>query len=215
VWSNAGIITWSTPELHVIGNTMYDVDAGFLSPGGGTQSHHVWNNIISDLAEPAYHAAILVSGVAGASSLGHNVLHEPGGTARLRWGTSTVHDLPSFQAAFPGQGQGCTEADPLLLEPPDDLRLRSGSSADGAADTARYTDCYQVFEDLYGIGIRQDFAGVARPTDGAHEIGAYELAPPGSVFQVVASGRTVPARQPLTTAPPGQARWWPRERLLR
>ncbi|MCK4275221.1 MAG: right-handed parallel beta-helix repeat-containing protein, partial [Phycisphaerae bacterium] len=178
VWSSgAGVITWATPELHVAGNTIYDVDSGFSSPGGGTQAHHVYNNIIANLAEPAHHIGVAGSGVAAASTMHHNVLYNPGGSARIKWSsTSPVYNLAQFQATFPGQGLGCTEADPLLADPANgDLHITQGSPAVSAASEPDFTWYTDLFFSLYGVSITVDYDGVPRPHDGGLDMGAYEL----------------------------------------
>ncbi len=52
-----------------------------------------------------------------------------------------------------------------------DFTLQPGSSA---VDSGSESDVYQTFFDLYGIDIRRDIAGRARPQEGGWDIGAYE-----------------------------------------
>jgi hypothetical protein len=101
----------------------------------------------------------------------HNLLWEPGGSARIKWGsTATVYNISVFQALFPGQGAGCIDADPLLVDPDGaDFRLQPGSPAIGAGlvDGQVYgADVYQIFRDLYGRDIANGYGGCNRPPAG-------------------------------------------------
>ncbi len=175
VWaSGAAIITWANPQMHVVGNTMYDIDAGFSAPSGGAFEFHILNNIISKLAEPAHHIAIPVSAPANISVMNHNIVHQGGAGARIKWGSSVVRDLAGFRAAYPTQGEGCTEDDPLLVDPDNgDLHVHEASPAtDAGTSYAYYVD---LFDSLYGLDINFDYDGVPRPQRSGPDMGAYEL----------------------------------------
>ena len=181
IWaSGAGVITWGTPELHVAGNTIYDCDAGFESPGGGTQAHYLYNNIIANLSQPtSHHIGILVRATSDVSNMDKNCLYQPGGSARIRWGSSSpVYSLAQFQATFPGKGLGCTQSDPLLADPANgDMRLRIGPVASPAIDAgsnAGFHTYADIFQSLYGMPLTIDYAGTARPQGVAVDMGAYE-----------------------------------------
>jgi hypothetical protein len=169
-WSNAAISLPGGVNRYVVGNTIYGVDAGVVSPGS-TGKVYVVNNVISGITEAqGTHIFLEMSSLATSSTMHHNLLDSP---ARIKWGSSTVYSLDSFQAAFAGKGTGSLVANPLFVNPTTfDLRLQSGSLAvdAGVVDTV-----YQTFFTLYGIDIAKDANGETRPLDAAFDIGAYEL----------------------------------------
>ena len=181
VWaSGSGVITWATPELHVVNNTMYDVDAGISSPGGGTQAHHFQNNLFAYAAQPSHHIGILLGSVAAGSTMNNNLMHRAGGTAMIKWsGSSPVYNIPGFQAAYPGQGLGCVDGDPKFVDVASkDFRLLNGSSPSPAIDAGQVNPVYSLFNTLYGLSIDVDYDGNPRQIGSAPDIGAFEYVPP-------------------------------------
>ena len=169
------IISWATTNLYIVDNAIYDCDAGIGYPGGGQGiAVHIKGNIISHLAQPSHHVSILVGDVSDNSSLADCLMYLPDGSARIRWGgSSPMYNIPMFQAAFPGQGGGCLDADPLYVNASNgDFRLQAGSPALGgqAVPDAAYSD----FESQYGLDIRCDADGRPRPTAGVWDLGPYQ-----------------------------------------
>ena len=182
MWSGGnGVITWGTPELHVVNNTMYDVDAGISSPGGGSQSHHFQNNLIANLAQPSHHIGTITSSVAAGSTMSYNLMHRVSGTAMIKWASSSpVYNIPGFQAAYPGLGLGCVDGDPKFVDAANkDFHLLGGSSPSPAIDAGQVNSSYALFNSLYGLSIDVDYDGNPRVAGSGVDIGAFEyIAPP-------------------------------------
>ena len=181
MWSGGnGVITWRTPELHVVNNTMYDVDAGISSPGGGSQSHHFQNNLIANLAQPSHHIGTITSSVAAGSTMSYNLMHRASGSAMIKWASSSpVYNIPGFQAAYTGQGLGCVDGDPKFVDAANkDFHLVNGSSPSPAIDAGQVNPAYSLFNTLYGLSIDVDYDGNPRQIGSAPDIGAFEYVPP-------------------------------------
>ena len=176
-WSNAAISLPGGVNRYVVSNTMYDVDAGIVSPGS-TGAVYMSNNVIAGVTETqGAHIFLEMASLAAGSSMHHSLLDSP---ARIKWGTGTVYTLSGFKTAFSAQGVGSINGDPLFVNPAVyDLRLQAGSLGidAGVADSV-----YQTFYSLYGIDIAKDAAGVARPQGAAYDMGAYEFGAGGAVL---------------------------------
>lgn len=176
-WSNAAISLPGGVNRYVVSNTIYDVDAGIVSPGS-TGFVYMSNNVIAGVREPqGAHIFLEMTSLAAASSMHHSLLDSP---ARIKWGTGTVYTLSGFRTAFSGQGVGSINSDPMFVNPAVyDLRLQTGSPAIAAG---RAESVYQMFHRFYGIDISKDVAGGARPQRGAYDMGAYEFGVDGAVL---------------------------------
>ncbi|MFW6154184.1 MAG: choice-of-anchor Q domain-containing protein [Planctomycetota bacterium] len=183
-WSGgAGILGWANGKLHIVGNTIHDVDAGIHSPGGGDQAWFIHNNIIADLAEPSHHIAVTIVEVAQRSLVTHNLLHQDGAHARIAWGGTTVlHGVDAFQAAWGEYATANVEADPCFADPAaGDLRLHWLVHASPAVDAGGGLRTYvDLFRALHGLDIGVDLRSVARPQGEAVDIGAFEA--PAAVY---------------------------------
>ncbi len=178
-WSpGAAIIGWGNGQVHIAGNTIHDVDAGIASPAGGNQRWFIHNNIVANLAEPSHHLAVTSADVAAGSQVTHNLFHQPGGSARIKWATSTVlHGVDAFQAAWGDHAWANLEADPRFVDPAaGDLRPALASDPSPAIDAGAGLEAYvDLFESLYGLDIGVDLDGTARPQGEAVDIGAFEV----------------------------------------
>jgi hypothetical protein len=196
-WSPAAMRLVGGVNRHVIANTIYDVDAGINSPGGG--SFEIVNNIIANPTVPRGNEVLLADNSASRSVLKNNLFYRGGQPLSIRWGgPSPAYDLAAFQAAFPGKGDGSIKADPLFVDPANgDFRLQAASPA---IDAGLASQVYDTFQALYGLDIRVDFSGTPRPQDGngvngaQYDIGAYEfvsggnLAPRANLTAVLRTG---------------------------
>jgi hypothetical protein len=165
-WSTgAAVISWRTGDLHVVNNTIYDVDTGISYPDKAGRVH-LANNIVARLTQPTSHVVVTKPAVAEGSTLSHSLLQAP---ARVNWG-GDLYDLKSLRRHFPAQGQGCLDGDPLFVSA-EDLRLRPGSPA---IDAGTPSPVYETFRQLYGLDIAKDHAGLPRPQGAGWDLGAFE-----------------------------------------
>jgi hypothetical protein len=168
-YNSAGIMIVGGVNRHIYNNTMNDVDAGINCAGGG--SYLMGNNIISNVTETqSHHIGMNHAASAAQSSIDNNFL---GGTARIRWGSSTVHDLFSLTAAFPGVAQGTEQGTPQFVSSGSaDFHLQAGSPAVDSG--AAVQNVFNRFQTLYGLDIEVDFDGEDRPQGGGYDVGAFE-----------------------------------------
>ena len=185
-WSNAAISLPGGVNRYVVSNTMFDVDAGIVSPGS-TGAVYMSNNVIAGVTEDqGAHIFLEMAPLSAASSMHRSLLDNP---VRIKWGTGTVYTLSGFKTAFPGQGTGSINGEPLFVNPTTyDLRLQSGSPG---IDAGVAESVYQTFYNLYGIDIAKDAAGVVRPQGAAYDMGAYAFGTTGSMRPPAPSNPTV------------------------
>ena len=178
-----GIFSRHPAVMHVIGNTIYDVDVGMNFAGycGGTRQYYIRNNVIGGLAEPTQHIGIESAAAANASVMSHNLFWDPA-PARIIWGGNFRYHVAGFQQAFPGKGLGCLEVDPQFVDAANgNLHLLPGSPA---VDAGMAADVYNTFLSRYGIDIRVDIEGTPIPVDGngngsaVVDMGAFEYRRP-------------------------------------
>ena len=165
LYGTQAVLVYSTPEVHVVSNTLFDVDGGISFPSGARAV--VVDNVIAALSQPSHHVGVGSPG-ARSSVMSHNLL---GGAVRIKWGSNRAQGLGDFQGAS-GQGTSCVAGDPRFENPAaGDFRLRTGSPAIDAGVTP---DAYATFERLYGRSLGRDRAGNPRPSGRAYDLGALE-----------------------------------------
>jgi hypothetical protein len=148
------VITWPAHDLHIVDNTIHNVDRGIEHCGGGTgKAVYVHNNIISLSSSGEFH--IDLTGAVSANSLvSNNVFYSSSGKAIINWnGVDTQWDIMQFRQ-FTSQGDYCVEAATALFDPANDvLYMPDGSPV---FDDAVVSYIYQMFSNLYGIDVSDD-----------------------------------------------------------
>jgi len=182
-WSSgAAIMGWTTQDVSICNNVIYNSDLGILNAGNRDYSEvHIANNVISNLTGNFYqqfgkqpYQVYIGDGhsTPEKSSAGNNLYYQNGEPLAIRWG-GTYSSVAEFQQAT-GQGQGSIQAGPQFMDAVNyDFRLQSSSPAIGAGTSSGIVQqVFDTFESLYGIDIRKDIEGIPRtePWDiGAHE----------------------------------------------
>ncbi len=158
---------WVAGE-YVIGNTFHNNPIG-LDNGYYQVGVEISDNVFS--ASSTAHISFREYGAGSASNLRNSLFSTP---VKIVWDDVTK-DVAGMQAI--GECQGCRSGDPLFVNAAGgDFNLKTGSPAiDGGAVEAAYA----TFQQLYGIDIRKDKAGRARPQGAAWDMGAYEFASGG------------------------------------
>jgi hypothetical protein len=164
-----------------IGNTLYNVTGGILTPVGN--QHYVnLNNIISYLPKPWYHFGSDWASQCSSSEIDYNLVYQPtgvsgyspDGVARIKC-SGTYNGLSAFQSAFPNNCINCIEADPMFTNAQTgDFSLSAGSNAiDRGTSSGTVQQVYDEYFNIFGVDIRVDFTG--KPRTGTWDIGAYEF----------------------------------------
>ncbi len=171
-WSPAAIMLAGGLNRHIINNTIYNADAGINVPATNAGYLEITNNIIYNTTR-ANHFFVEAGLVTTNSFVYNNLLFQPTGDAKVRWGSSTIENVAQFETSHAAVSQNNQETNPLLINPiSDNYNLQNTSPA---IDTGSESNVYQMFFDLYGIDIRKDQNNTPRPVDTDWDIGAFEL----------------------------------------
>jgi len=171
-WEASGISIIGGVNRYVIGNTLYNVDAGINTPGGGLVS--ISNNIVANVTKPNSHH-VYIQDEAGNTNwdMRNNLFYQGGSAASIRF-RSTNYTVPQLISSL-NKCQACMTADPRFMdEAAGDVHLQANSPAINAGVTP---PVYATFQSLYGIDIRLDFSDMPRPQGAAFDIGAFEYMP--------------------------------------
>ncbi len=171
-WSPAAIMLAGGFNRHVVNNTIYNADAGINVPGVSDGSLEISNNIIYNTTR-ANHIFVEPGFLVSNAMVNNNIIYQPDGDVKIRWGSSTIQNVSQFEASYPGAGQNNLETEPLLQNPAGDNYGLQLSSA--AIDAGIVSSVYQTFFDNYGLNINSDRNGTTRPIGNGWDIGAFEL----------------------------------------
>ncbi len=154
---------------HVVDNTIYDVHGGItgIYDGGMELS----GNLISEIDSQDKFLWIDHPAKNGNAKINDNLFFDSDGDFHIKWNWTDYFSLSDFQNGT-GQCSNCTIADPRFIDATNqDFRL--GNDSAGKSMRTNVDDVYTTFFNLYGIDIRRDPAGTARPVTGG-AVGAYE-----------------------------------------
>ncbi len=167
-WEVAAAAIWYSVNTYVIGNTMWDIDAGINSPASGKVD--IVNNIIDSPRASAGNTIWLYEAAqASASAMDYNLLKN---SVRIRWGDSVRRNLSNFQSTFSKGSHSISTDDPKFINAgTSDFSLQADSPA---LDKGVQHSVYATFLNRYGLNIAKDIAGASRPQGAGWDIGAYE-----------------------------------------
>ena len=194
-------IRFATPGVDyetVLGNTIYDVNTGISSASGSAGAVMV-NNILAQI--DGDHISFPS---AAYSDLSYSLLESP---VHINWGEHPYTSVASFQSGA-SEGVGCIEAAPQFIDAENsDFHLQPTSPAiEAGASLGVVPQVFARFQQLYGIDIRTDIEGRARPQGSTWDIGAYEyvlaalgdLAVSGTSQNSITLAWTVPGEEGVT-----------------
>ena len=179
-WESAAIGVWGSTNTYIVGNTIWNVDAGINSPRGRGKIDIINNIIDAPSVDGANHIYFYMD-LIDTSRVDHNVFLN---AVKLRLGSSTQIDLDGLQSIH-NQGQNSYAVDDLPFTSSQDGDFIPASTSAAAQNGDNALEAYQIFQNRYGIDILKDITGAPRIADGVVEIGAYEI-----------SGTTSPALAP-------------------
>lgn len=211
-WKNgAGLRVVGSRRTYLANNTISDCALGIGLRVTANMNFQCQNNILCNMkTQQNFHMAVLPEGTGSATALAnslmsYNLMHQAGGTVKIRW-SGVTYDVAGFLAGAPGLagfGQGCLEAAPTFASmPARDYDLLGGSPAIDAGTDPGLDD---LFSTAYGTQLKVAQGGVARPQGGGWDMGAYENCiggepPPAKMtlaaFEACSSGPGLPQTNP-------------------
>ncbi|MES9924539.1 MAG: hypothetical protein ABW152_10620 [Candidatus Thiodiazotropha endolucinida] len=169
-WENAAIGVWGSTNTHIIGNTIWNVDAGINSPRARGKIDIINNIIDAPSVNGANHIYFYMD-LIETSRVDHNLFINP---VTLRLGSSRQIDLAGLQGIHDkGHRSHAVDSLAFISSARGDFIPSPTSAAAQNGDNT--VDAYQIFYNRYGIDINKDITGAPRILDGAAEIGAYEI----------------------------------------
>lgn len=195
---------WGGTYAYIVNNTIYNAPTGIYSPSGN-QHLTIANNILSEVYLPgARHVFVDLGATSDNSTLTNNIFYQDGDDVTVEWGSVVTPSMDTLRSST-ATGQGCVVTNPFFVSTTN-LHVAAASPA---VDSGGVQSAYDLFEELYGIDIRKDIEGRARPQGSGWDIGAYEytvaavsgLAAPDKSRNSVSLGWTVPGEEGSTGAP--------------
>jgi len=165
-------VSWGSRNIYVVGNTVYSTDEGIEFNGGDAAQVFIENNIFSNLKTENY-VSLSNTAYANRAVIKNNIFYS---------------DV--LTPVVEGDSINEINANPLFENPvANNFNLRNTPIPSPAIDSGIEADVYQIFQDRFdGMDIRVDFSGLARPQQGAWDIGAYEYT--DSVLELVTHSLT-------------------------
>ena len=168
-WAPAAVMLAGGDDRYVVNNTIWNVDGGIHSPS--SPALQIQGNLIANVFK-GYHIFLESNSTLTVSSAENNAFSQQDASVSLRLGNTLYSGIAAFEGAWNNANQNI-EGNPELVSPQTHDYALSSTSA--LVDSGMESDIYQTFEDLYGLDIRQDIRGVARPQNGRWDIGAFEF----------------------------------------
>jgi len=166
-----GISFWQgNQKRYVVDNTIYDVHGGILANFSGPIT--MSGNLISDIDAADAFISIYLPAQNSVANIDYSLMYDSENDFRIIWNGNPYTSMASFQSTSGGQCSNCVVGDPSFIDAANnDYRL--GNNSAGKSMNNDTLDVYSTFFNLYGIDIRRDPAGKARPVSGG-SVGVYE-----------------------------------------
>ena len=171
---NAILIASMIGNGWIVDNTFYDNQAPIYMEGLLSSANiKIHGNIFSNINEDGYDVN---TGTAYASTdMNYNQFYHPvgAGAAKIYWNGAS-RNLTYMKGI--SECTNCKEGNPLLVNPPMDMSLQASSPAkDASVQGPVGGTVYDLFYATYGIDIKADRVGGARPYNTLWDIGAFEF----------------------------------------
>lgn len=151
-------VSWGSRNVFLINNTVYATDNGIDFSGGDAALATIENNIFSHLNTQNY------IGLSNSSYTNRAIIN------------SNLFYSDVFVPAIDGNSINQVSTNPLFVNPINtNFQLQNSPSTSPAIDSGFESAVYQTFQDRFGIDIRVDFAGTARPSNSEWDMGAFEF----------------------------------------
>jgi len=196
--SGYAINAYSTQKVYVYNNTIYDTAVG-VSYYATNDNYEIdiVGNTISNLRIGAvtrnnpYSIMIGTNDLAvTASDIEYNLFYNP---VRIHLDGTTHTTLSTLVSAgkCDDKGGSCLATAPALSNPPTSFALTSSSAAKDAGSIMSGTTPYSIFLASYGMDIKKDIAGTARPVNTIWDIGAHEYSSSNAEAQNTITNPTI------------------------
>jgi len=166
--TGTAFISWGSRKINIIGNTVYDTDRGLVFSGNDEAQAIIENNIFSNLKTQDY-VNLSNSSYSNRAIIRNNLFHSS-----------------TFTPVVDGNSINEINSAPLFEAPSENnFKLRNTPTPSPAIDSGIESDVYQVFQNRFGIDIRRDKNGLARPQKNIWDMGAFEYT--DSVLEITTS----------------------------
>ncbi len=172
-WSYSAISLAGMRYGAIINNTIHRSNAGIYIASSG--AFDIENNIISEVTTSLGRHVLFENSISSNQSIfRNNIVYQSDRDEFITWPITNINkqgNLAYIQTETTA-GDECISDNPKFLDiANEDLRLQKDSPA---IDKGVTNDVYTTFYSAYGLDIKKDIDGNARPSVSAWDIGAYE-----------------------------------------
>ena len=157
---------WGAMKRYVVDNTIYDTRIGIQAIQWGPLD--ISGNIICEISDHIdgagnYWHLYIHGNVAQNTDVDYLSVYDESGKERIFWAGTTSTSLSSWTGAVATECKNwCSDSDPQMVSPPDDISLKASSPCLGK--NIKHP-AYDEFQNRYNLSIFSDYEGVERTED--------------------------------------------------